>query len=212
MKPTFSQYGERSEHQDLLAKGLGQFQSAVRSVPRNADGPNGKYSDLDAVCSTISAALPDTGLSYCQFPHDYGEGKIVLETTILHESGQFRTGYKAIFTSGVDDADQGGGVGYWSRICLMRAFGLRSESLGTHDPESDDGKPGRGKFEYASLKGESKRHFDRVIMKLSSPDVTQEDRDKILSFINENLGKGVWTQEMKETIEREFYKEADSNA
>lgn len=210
MKPTISQYGERSEHQDLLAKGLGQFQSAVKAVPRNADGPNGKYSDLDAVCSTISSALSDTGLSYSQFPHDYGEGKIVLETTILHESGQFRTGYKSIFTSGVDDADQGGGVGYWSRICLMRAFGLRSESLGTHDPESDDGKPGRGVFDYKLLKGESKKHFDKVVTKLSG-EVTQEDKEKVLDYITKNVGQGIWTQEMVDQIKENFYKE-ESNA
>jgi hypothetical protein len=199
MKPIVSQYGERSEHQDLLASSLHEFQCKLKAVKRNGEGAYGKYSDPNAVCSAITSALPDTGLSYYQFPHDYGEGKIVLETTIMHKSGQFRTGYKTIYVSGMDSAEQGGDLGYWSRICLIKSFGLWSETVEGHTVEGDDGQPGRGAFAYESLTGKGKTQYDQVVAKLTG-DTPDEKRQEILGWVDQQVGKGVWSVEMADSI------------
>lgn len=205
MKSMVCQYGERSEHQDLLAKGLHELQLKLSPVERNAEGAYGQYSDLECVTNAIRAAMPDTGISVVQFPHDTGEGRIVLETTVLHTSGQFRTGYKTIYINNADDAEQGGSVGYWSRICLMKLLGITSKSVGGgHDNESDDGKPGRGKFSYDSLTGKAKSQFDSAITKLSDPETTEDKRAEITGWVTSQVGKGVWTQEMAEVIQTEF--------
>jgi hypothetical protein len=209
MKSFICQYGERSEHQDLLAAGLHEFQLKLASVERNAEGAYGEYSDLDAVTSAIRSAVPGTGLSFSQFPHDTGEGKVVLETTVLHSSGQFRTGYKTIFISGMDSAEQGGDVGYWSRICLMKMFGIASKSVtsGT-DHEGDDGKPGRGKFRPSELTGKAKQQYMQVIEKLSvldSNDLEQAAKGKeIVQWVVSQQDKGTWNAAMVESITTEF--------
>lgn len=208
MKPTYTQYGERSEHQDLLAEALHQFQCKAHALKRNGEGAFGKYSDPNAVCTAIVAALPETGLSYYQFPHDTGEGRIVLETTLLHKSGQFRSGFKTIFTSGMDSAEQGGDLGYWSRICLIKAFGLWSETIDGHNAEGDDGKPGRGKFTPSELTGKAKSQYMQVIEKLSGIDAADDEQRakgrEIVGWVMSQQGKGTWNEEMVHSITTEF--------
>ena len=209
MKSHITQYGERSEQQDLLAKGLHELQLKLSPVERNAEGAYGQYSDLESVTNAIRAAMPDTGISVVQFPHDTGEGRIVLETTVLHTSGQFRTGYKTIYINNADDAEQGGSVGYWSRICLMKLLSITSKSVGGgHDNESDDGKPGRGRFSPSELTGKAKTQYMQVIERLSGIDPGDEEQQakghEIVGWVKGQEGKGVWSQEMIHSITTEF--------
>lgn len=200
MKGIVTQYGERSEPQDQFASALHEFQCKLHALKRNGEGAYGKYADPHAVCSAITAALPDTGLSYLQFPHDTGEGKIVLETTILHKSGQFRTGYKTISTHGMDSAEQGGDLGYWSRICLIKMFGLWSETIeGQANPEGDDGKPGRG-VNRAAMPAKLGANYDRVMQLVTDHETPEAKRTEILGWVDQQVAAGKWSAEMRDSI------------
>ena len=201
MEVMITQFGERSKEQNELFTGLNKFQGLVDSVPRNSKGEFGDFSDLDAVVSAIRGPLCESGLSYHQFPHDLGEGYIKLETTIGHNSGQFRTGYKTLYINGSDDADQGGSVGYWSRICLMKALGIRSESTGKAAPDDDDGKKGRGVFDSSLLKGKSKQWYEQAAKALAAKDA---DRAALFVKIHDSVEAGRMTEDMLDDLRKRF--------
>ena len=201
MEVVVTQYGERSREQNEIFTGLNKFQGLVEAIPRNNRGEFEQYSDLDAVVSAIRGPLCESGLSLYQFPHDLGEGYIKLETTIGHTSGQFRTGYKHLYLNGADDADQGGSVGYWSRICLMKSLGLRSKSLGKAAPDDDDGKAGRGAFDATLLEGKRKEWYEKAEAALKAPGA---DRADVLIKINDSVAKGKMSQEMLDDLRSRY--------
>ena len=203
MKSIVTQFGERSEDQGEFAKALSCLQGKIKALARNSIGEHGKFSDLNAVYDVIQKPMHECGLSVYQFPHDTGEGFIALETTILHVSGQFRTGYKRIHVSGAGDADQGGAVGYWSRICLTKALGLWSESAGIETNDSDDGGSNaeRGAFDYKLLKGTQKTWFDRAVKALEAPNA---DRQKIMIGVSDSVDSGKMTNAMLEELRSRF--------
>jgi hypothetical protein len=196
-----SRWGEQSAEQDKLFSGLVKFGGMVGAIPRNNQGEFGAFSDLDAVLSVISRPMCECGLRHYQAVHDVGEGFICLETTILHSSGQYRTSYKYVYTNGQDDADQGGSTGYWSRICLMKALGLRSESLGKVTADDDDGQKGRGVFDAGLLKGKEKEWFSKAEKALSAPGA---DRGEVLTKIYDSVAKGKMSQEMMDDLRKRF--------
>lgn len=201
MEVRVSRWGEQSAEQDQLSAGLVQFGGMVKAIPRNNQGEFGPFSDLDAVLDVVEQPMCKAGLRHYQFPHDVGEGFICLETTIMHSSGQFKTGHKYLYTNGQDDADQGGSVGYWSRICLMKALGLRSESLGKTAADDDDGKKGRGVFDAGLLKGKEKEWFSKAEKALSAPGA---DRAEVLTKIHDSVAKGKMTEEMMDDLRKRF--------
>ena len=201
MEIVITQWGERSKEQNEWFSGLNKFQGLVEAIPRNARGEFGDFSDIDAVMATIREPLCQSGLSVSQFPHDLGEGFIKLETTIGHNSGQFRTGYKTLYINGSDDADQGGSVGYWSRICLMKSLGVRSESLHKATPDDDDGKKGRGVFDYSVLKGKSKEWYDKAAKALGAKDA---DRADLFTKVHDSIAAGKMTEDMLVDLRKRF--------
>ena len=201
MEIMVTQYGERSKELNEWFTGLNKFQGLVDAIPRNSKGEFGDFSDLDAVMATIRDPLCQSGLSVSQWPHDVGEGYIRLETTIGHNSGQFKTGYKTLYINGSDDADQGGSVGYWSRICLMKALGIRSESLNKAAPDDDDGKKGRGVFDSSLLKGKSKQWYEQAAKALAAKDA---DRAALFVKIHDSVEAGRMTEDMLEDLRKRF--------
>lgn len=201
MEVVVTQYGERSKEQNEIFTGLSKFQGMVDAIPRNNRGEFEAYSDLDAVVAGIRGPMCECSLGYYQFPHDVGEGYIKLETTIFHSSGQFRTGYKHLYLNGADDADQGGSVGYWSRICLMKALGLRSKSLGKAAPDDDDGRKGRGALDVSLSSSKEKKWYEAAEKALSLPNA---DRGEVLTKVYDSVQKGDMTQEMLDDLRTRF--------
>ena len=201
MEVVVTQWGERSKEQNEIFTGLSRFQGLVSAIPRNSAGEFGAFADLDAVVAGIAGPLCECGLGFTQFPHDSGEGYIQLETTIFHTSGQFRTGYKHLYLNGADDADQGGSVGYWSRICLMKALGIRAESLEKAMPDDDDGKVGRGAFDATLLQGKKKEWYEKAEAALKAPGA---DRGDLLTKVSDSVAAGKMSQDMLDDLRTRF--------
>ncbi len=73
-----------------ITKALIAFQKRVK--PAFFDASNefykSKYASLGSVIDTIKEVAGDCGLSWTQFPVSDGEGRIGVETVLLHESGE----------------------------------------------------------------------------------------------------------------------------
>ena len=53
--------------------------------------------------------------------------------------------------------------------------------------------------------------MDRVIKKLSKKGTSEEERANVFSYIESQIGKGTWTQEMVDLVHKEFEGETDAD-
>ncbi len=124
---------EKSESIIELAKALSTFQGKIQPVKKDAANPFFKshYATLDAIWDAIRKPLTDSGLSVTQTLDIRGE-KSVLNTTLLHSSGEWIT--SSMLLNPVKDDPQGLG----SAISYARRYSLCA-MLGIVADEDDDG-------------------------------------------------------------------------
>lgn len=90
-----------------------------------------RYADLSACVEAVIDALHDNGLAFSQVTHPCENG-VIVETTLLHESGESMAfGKLHVPASKQDPQGYGSALTYARRYGLMTAFGLA--------PEDDDG-------------------------------------------------------------------------
>ena len=80
----------RSETINKLALALVKFNNEVSSIPKDAKNPfyHSEYVTLDKLIISTRDILQKNGLSVMQFPLSV-DGKIGIQTILLHESGEF---------------------------------------------------------------------------------------------------------------------------
>ena len=80
----------RSETISKLALALVKFNNEVSSIPKDAKNPfyHSEYVTLDKLIISTRDILQKNGLSVMQFPLSV-DGKIGIQTMLLHESGEF---------------------------------------------------------------------------------------------------------------------------
>ena len=80
----------RSETINKLALALVKFNNEVSSIPKDAKNPfyHSEYVTLDKLIISTRDILQKNGLSVMQFPLSV-DGKIGIQTMLLHESGEF---------------------------------------------------------------------------------------------------------------------------
>ena len=116
-----------------LAKAQGQMQSASKDAKNKFFGSN--YADLSSVWDACRKPLSDNGLSVVQCPNGMdSSGKIVLETYLLHESGQYM---KSVISMKPKDESP---HSYGSTLTYMRRYSL-SAMVGVIQ-DDDDGNTG----------------------------------------------------------------------
>lgn len=81
---------QKSESIAELATALNQAQSELGVVVKNSKGYGYNYADLASVMLAVKEPLANNGLAISQFPIDE-DGKIGVETTIMHTSGEYLT-------------------------------------------------------------------------------------------------------------------------
>ena len=197
-----TRYGERSEELDQLSAGLALFQEQVELMERDAEGENGSYPSMSSVTRTIKAALHDTGLGYMQPVYDLGAGYKVVRTWLTHSSGQFIATDNHVYVSGMQLEDQLGEVEAQAKRDLIGAFRLAAAPINGKTEE-------KAQTIYPSLTGDAKDQMDRVIIKLSNDKTTEEERANIFKYIESQIGKGTWSQEMVDLVRKEFEGESD---
>lgn len=122
-----------------LAPALLNAQKAMGAATKNEKNPffNSSYADLTAVISAIKGPLHDNGISYHQGV-DVVDDKPVVETMLLHESGEWISSETPVYCAKPNDPQAfGSGVTYSKRYALQAILGLPTED--------DDGNAGSGK-------------------------------------------------------------------
>ena len=125
---------ETSQSLDKLAPALAKAQSEMGGAVKDSNNPffKSKYSSLTSVWQACKEALHSNGFSIIQSPIDK-EGRIGVDTMVLHSSGQFVSGS---FTSGVkkqnDPQADGSSLTYCRRYALAAFVGVC--------PVDDDGE------------------------------------------------------------------------
>ena len=130
---------KQSESIKEIATALSSFQGEITSVSKDSVNPffKMKYASLSAVWDTIKKPLTDNGLSVTQVALPITEdGRIILETMLMHSSGEWISGSLPI--KPVKDDPQGLG----SAITYARRYAI-SGLLGIVADEDDDGETHR---------------------------------------------------------------------
>jgi hypothetical protein len=125
---------QHSDQINELAAALAKAQASIQPAVKDKTNPafRSRYADLSSVWEACREALTSNGLSVVQMPIDAGEGRVALETTLLHTSGQYLS--SSVSTRLVKDDPQGVG----SALTYLRRYAL-SAMVGVVADEDDDG-------------------------------------------------------------------------
>ena len=135
----------QSEQITNLAAALLKAQRDIGSALKKADNPyfKSKYADLGAVIDAVKGPLNDHGITFLQAVdcHEIGD-HAVIDTILLHESGQYLSTRTPIFCSKTNDPQAfGSGISYSKRYALQALLGLPTED---DDGEKAMGRQGNG--------------------------------------------------------------------
>ena len=120
---------------DKIAKALSKCQSELKPVLKTKTNPFFKstYADLDACWETAREPLTANGLSVTQTFNYTDQGQPILETTLLHDSGQRIISKLPISCPNINDPQKlGATITYYRRYTLGAILGLSPD-------EDDDG-------------------------------------------------------------------------
>lgn len=119
---------QRSETITKLAESLSKFQSAVTMPSKNRNNFFGrKYADLGAIFAAIQNPLADQGLSITQPISFTQEGKLIIETYLLHTSGEWIASTYPVNPVKDDPQSMGSAITYARRYSISSLLGIASE-------------------------------------------------------------------------------------
>lgn len=119
----------RSESINELATALAKAQAQMTFAKKDAANPffKSKYADLAAVVEAIKKPLADNGLSYVQTT-DITDDDVIIETVLMHASGQWLSGRMRMPVAKVNDPQAlGSSMTYCRRYGLQAITGLPAD-------------------------------------------------------------------------------------
>lgn len=120
---------QHSESVKEIFGALSKFRAQVKQPSKNANNPyfNANYVTLEGVMQSVDAALPGTGLAYCQLVENYDDG-VSVSTLVTHSSGEWMlVGPLTLSPVKRDPQGQGSAITYAKRYQLASAFGISSD-------------------------------------------------------------------------------------
>ena len=146
---------EKSESIKELATALNKAQAILQIAKKGSENPffHSKYADLLAVWDACREALTSNGLSVSQIADTDFEGKAVLETILMHTSGEWIKGRLPLMPVKSDPQAQGSALTYARRYSLSSIIGLCTE-------EDDDAEGAmRGEKKQKTISPSEKGHW-----------------------------------------------------
>jgi hypothetical protein len=132
----------RSESIAKIASALVKAQAEMGNAVKDSKNPffKSKFADLNSIREACMPALNKHGIGVIQ-PTTVIDGKFYVETTLMHESGEFLSGlYEVVAVKQNDPQALGAAVSY------SRRYGLQSlVNIGAEDDDSETAM-GRGNF------------------------------------------------------------------
>jgi hypothetical protein len=130
----------RSASIDQLAPAFVQVQIKLQPIVKNRSADTTKYvtnfADLASILDEVLPLLNDHGLALAQFPSNDGQGRAMLRTYLMHQSGQFISDEQMMAPKVVDPQGLGSAITFARRYAACAILGIR-----TYD---DDGNAGSG--------------------------------------------------------------------
>lgn len=120
---------EKSESIKELAIALNKVQSTLQAAKKGSVNPffHSKYADLLSVWDACRDDLAANDLSVTQIADMDSEGRAVLETVLMHTSGEWIKGRLPLSTVKTDPQGQGSAITYARRYSLSAIIGLCTE-------------------------------------------------------------------------------------
>lgn len=180
------------------------FRQKLKQPLKGADNPffKSKYVPLENVVSVIDEAIVETGLSYTQEVLSNDSGHIILETIIMHESGEYIVLEGAtVKPTKQDPQGIGSAMTYARRYSLSSAFGVASDTDDDGN-EASKGKPTQQNRPNPAPTAKLEPALVQKIKDCQSKSSLQELWEKIPEATRNN-----YTQEVNKKIE-ELGKEA----
>lgn len=111
-----------------LAKALTKAQAMMKPVKATNENPyfKSKYADLAAVWESCRKPLTDNGLSVVQTT-ECVDGKVIIETVLLHESGEWISSQISLTPAKNDPQSIGSAITYGRRYSLSAMVGVCAE-------------------------------------------------------------------------------------
>lgn len=130
---------QRSDAINELATALAKAQGLLQSASKDSTNPffRSNYANLTSVWEACRKPLSDNGLSVIQ-TLDIKDGTSVLETTLLHSSGQFITSFLSITPKEQTPQAIGSAITYARRYALSALIGIVAD-------EDDDAESAMGR-------------------------------------------------------------------
>lgn len=127
---------QKSESIAKLAVALVKAQRDIKVASKSSDNPffKSKYADLGAIVDVVKPALNNNGISFLQIVTLEG-----VETTLLHESGEYISGVTPVVVAKQNDPQALG-----SAISYARRYGLQA-IVGVVADKDDDGEKAMGR-------------------------------------------------------------------
>ena len=144
----------KSETISKLAPALVAAQKDIGSAIKGADNPyfKSKYADLTAVIDAVKEPLNSHGISFLQLVNQNDNGGATIETTLLHESGEFITSITPVYCKKPDDPQAlGSGITYSKRYALQAMLGLPTADDDGESAQARSAKPSHQKAKEITL-------------------------------------------------------------
>jgi hypothetical protein len=123
-----------SETIGKLAEALSKAQGSMQSAVKNSENPHfkNKFADLASLWDSVRAPFAANGLSVMQIPYIGEDGRVRLETKLMHSSGEWISSHYPIKPTKDDPQGMGSALTYARRY----AFSAMTGAIGEDD---DDG-------------------------------------------------------------------------
>lgn len=131
---------QKSESIKELATALAKAQGAFEHAKKDTQNEffKSRYADLASVISAGKKPLSDNGLSVCQICEVTESNDIILETILMHVSGEWISGKYPVRPVKTDPQAMGSAITYARRYSFSAITGIASE-------EDDDGNSASAK-------------------------------------------------------------------
>lgn len=124
----------RSQSVKELATALARAQGQIKSALKDSVNPlfRSKYADLAQTWDACREALSANNIAVIQFPIHSDDGRLHMETTLAHASGEWISREFSLPVAKQDAHGYGSAITYARRFCLAAAVGIVAD-------EDDDG-------------------------------------------------------------------------
>jgi len=115
-----------SESIKELATALAIVQGQLTFAKKDSKNPffKSNYADLESVWDACRSLLSDNGLAVMQFPGEYMDGNMALNTIITHKSGEWMSQEMSVPVSKPDAQGAGSALTYMRRYALAAVVGV----------------------------------------------------------------------------------------